>query len=197
MPHYFQTLSYFTFLWMTLILSACAQNPAAAPRAYAPAGASQAAQNETFTLLFSQTCMKYYFERSKLVQLMDNELGRRMNDQLANVFLSQKAGIAWFVTGERDKFVALRDDGVCTVFSGGGDVARIRENWTSLVSQAPAGLLAQKVDTKVAEGTQTGERVSYMWVREAQPGQLVFTLTTATDPDRKIKAISSMSWVDQ
>jgi hypothetical protein len=155
--------------------------------------AAPEATPDAFMAVFTTTCMKYYDSSDKLRAAMKASGTAALTGDAAAFFLSRRPGTAWGVSAqERRYIVALRDDGICTVFAQQADVDAVRQGFTRLVSKASPPLEARSLPGGPSGGGVV-QTTTYAWSRPADETQLVFTLTTSTSPAAPVQAMASVA----
>ena len=156
-----------------------------------PVAAAEAVA-DSFVTLFSITCMKYYNAEEQMRAAMKKSGSEELSGDAARFFLSGKPGNAWTVPIENQRYVvALRSDGICTAFAQKADIETVQKDFTRLVSKATS-----PVEARLLPGGPAGAAVhtiTYAWSRPADAEQLVFTLTTSTNPTAPVQAMATMA----
>ncbi len=162
---------------------------AAAPAAPAPVPEMGA---ESFVRLFSITCMKYYNSWDKLRAAMQESGSPELTGEAAAFFLKGKSGTAWSVpVGEQRYVVMIHGEGTCSVFARKVEVEAVQKQFTRLVSKTTPPVEAYSLPGGPSgSGVQT---ITYAWARPTDAEQLVFTLTTSTNPAAPVQAMASMA----
>ncbi len=162
-----------------------------APQVSAPVAAPEAVP-DAFVTLFSTTCMKYYNAQEQLRAAMKKSGTEELPGEAGRFFLSGKPGNAWTVPIENQRYiVTLRSDGICTVFAKQAKIETVQRDFTRLVSRA-----TPPVEARLLPGGPSGAAVhtiTYAWSRPADVEQLVFTLTTSTNPTAAVQAMATMA----
>jgi len=162
-----------------------------APQVSAPATAPEATP-DSFVTLFSITCMKYYNAQEQLRAAMKKSGSEELSGDAARFFLSGKPGNAWTVPIENQRYVVtLRSDGICTAFAQKAEIETVQKDFTRLVSRA-----TPPAEARLLAGGPGGAAVhtiTYAWSRPADTEQLVFTLTTSTNPTAPVQAMATMA----
>jgi hypothetical protein len=165
-------------------VQAAAQVPAPAP--------APVAVPEPFVAVFSTTCMKYYNTGDKLIVAMKESGTVELTGDAARFFLNGNTGHAWTIPIEQQRYVvALRSDGICTVFAQHAQTDVIQKDFTRLVSRA-----TPPTEARLLPGGPSGTAVhtiTYAWAKPADDTQLVFTLTTSTNPAAPVQAMATVA----
>jgi hypothetical protein len=165
-------------------MQAEAQVPATAP---APAPVP-----EPFVTVFSTTCMKYYNTGDKLIVAMKESGTVELTGDAARFFLNGNTGHAWTIPIEQQRYVvALRSDGICTVFAQHAQTQAIQQEFTRLVSRATPPTEARLLPG--GPGGTAVHTITYAWAKPADDVQLVFTLTTSTNPTAPVQAMATVA----
>ncbi|MEO8308697.1 MAG: hypothetical protein ABI616_11735 [Pseudomonadota bacterium] len=154
--------------------------------------AAQDAGPDSFVALYSTTCMKYYNSAEKLRATMKEGGMTELTGAGSAFFLARQTGIAWRVPIEGESYVvALRQDGICTVFAEHAAIETVRKDFTKLVSKATPPV--QAVSLPGGPSGTAVQTITYAWTRPADDEQLVFTLTTTTDPKAPTQAMATVA----
>lgn len=157
-----------------------------------PTLAQPTAAPDDFNMLFASTCMKHFHTPDALREAMAASDTEELIGEQARFFLGGASGRAWILSGPRGMFVvSLRDDAICAVFAQKADPAVVRAGFEALVQAAPAPLASRRVEDP--EMQDHAETVTYAWSRPEDEVDLVFMLTTSTDPDVSAQAMASMA----
>jgi hypothetical protein len=147
---------------------------------------------DPFVRLFEITCMKYYNSWDKLRTAMKESGSAELTGEAAAYFLKGKSGTAWTVpVGDQRFVVMIHGEGTCSVFARQAQVDVVQKQFTRLASRATPPVEAHSVPGGPSGGgVQT---ITYAWAKPAEEEQLVFTLTTSTNPAAPVQAMASMA----
>jgi hypothetical protein len=146
---------------------------------------------DPFVVLYSTTCMKYYNSEDKLRADMKQSGIVELAGDAAKFFLNGKAGNAWTVPIDDQRFVVALRDGICSVFAQHAKTDAVQKDFTRLVSKATAPAEARLLPG--GPGGTVVHTITYAWSRPADDTQLVFTLTTSTNPTAPVQAMATVA----
>jgi len=136
--------------------------------------------------------MKYFSSPDKLRVAMKEGGMDPLSAVATKFFLNGKDGYAWAVPIDDQRYVVtLRSDGICAVFAQHAEIEAVRKDFTRLVSKA-----TPPVEAHVLPGGTNNavvQTTTYAWSKPAEETQLVFMLTTSTDPKAPAQAMATMA----
>ena len=149
---------------------------------------------DPFTIVFGNTCMLHFYSQDKLRHEMAANAEQLTPDKAA-FFLGGGTGIAWALPEDAGGYViALRDDNFCAAYARHADVAAAHRGFKSLVASSPPPLEARELDKAHAgPNTETLKSVAYSWSRPGDKTELVFILTTSSEPAPMVQAMASVA----
>lgn len=168
----------FALSWALVSGPALAQEPAPAA--------------DDFNMLFATTCMKHFHTPDTLREAMVKNGVEELIGEQSRFFLDGAPGKAWILDGSSGKYVvSLREDAICAVFAQQAKPDVVRAGFEALVKAAPAPLVSRRVEDPAMH--DHADTVTYAWSRPEDDVDLVFMLTTSTDPDVSAQAMASMA----
>lgn len=153
---------------------------------------AQADAADDFNVLFASTCMKHFHTPGSLRTAMEGNQVEELIGEQARFFLDGAPGTAWILDGASGKYVvSLREDSICAVFAQKADASVVRTGFEGLVRAAPAPLVSRRVDDPAMH--EHAQTITYAWSRPEDDVDLIFMLTTSSDPDVSAQAMASMA----
>ncbi len=149
---------------------------------------------DAFSVLFATTCMQHYYARDALQATVATLGGQEVPVENASFFLAGTGGSAWILMTEEGRFVvSLREDGTCAVFAQHADPDITKAAFVPLVSTTHPPLLAEPRTLPSTPNSKHTSTLAYAWFRPEDDSELLFVLTTSSDPNATVQALATMS----
>ncbi|MFP8966292.1 NMCC_0638 family (lipo)protein [Pokkaliibacter sp. CJK22405] len=181
---------------LALLLGSMAWSVAGGARAADAQPSLDVRQANDFAQLFVNTCMAHFGDVPGLLEKLQSST-RQIPANLNGAFLGGGEGVAFAIPNKIGRYVvALRTDGICSVFVHEADVATMEKRFTAIATNTAEGSTAEKIRDEARQEPGRGmHTVIYTWTIPKVTRKAMLTLTTAVGADADIQGMMSLAIV--